>query len=313
MIETPESTESTPDQRVRLASALSVGVAFVLVGLKGFTLIQSGSMAILASLADSGLDLLASLATFFAVRYARKRPDKAHPFGYGKAEAFSALFQAGLVFASAALVMRACYDNLAHPKPIEQSGLAIAVLAISIVLTLGLVWVQDAAIKASGSVAVAADRMHYLSDLATNLIAIVGVVAAALGLALFDTLAGFVMALLLVWGAVQVLRQAADQLMDRSLGDDDVARIKQLAEADPQILGIHAIRTRHIGPYIAIQMHIVLDHALTLEAAHILLLQAEKRVLEAFPNADIIIHPDPRGADEPHGGVFAAAPAKGHV
>jgi ferrous-iron efflux pump FieF len=307
------NAESSPDQRVRLASALSVAVACVLVGLKGFTLVQSGSMAILASLADSGLDLLASLVTFFAVRYARKQPDKEHPFGHGKAEAFSALFQAGLVFASAALVMRACYDNLLHPQPIEQSGLAIAVLVVSILLTLGLVWFQTAAVKASGSVAVSADRMHYVGDLVTNLIAIVGVVAAAFGLALFDTLAGFAMALLLVWGAVQVLREAADQLMDKSLGDDDVARIKALAGADPQVLDVHAIRTRHAGPYIVIQMHIVLDAALSLEAAHILLLEAEKRVLEAFPNADIIIHPDPRGANIPHGGVFAADPAKGHA
>ncbi|ESQ92762.1 hypothetical protein ABAC460_02715 [Asticcacaulis sp. AC460] len=305
--------ESTPDQRVRLASALSVAVAFVLVGLKGFVLIQSSSMAILASLADSGLDLLASLVTFFAVRYARKQPDKEFPFGHGKAEAFSALFQAGLVFASAALVMRACYDSLLHPQPVAQSGLAIGVLVVSILLTLGLVWFQTAALKASGSVAVAADRMHYLGDLATNLIAIAGIAVAALGLPLFDTLAGFAMALLLVWGAVQVLREAADQLMDRSLSDDDVARIKTLAGNDSQILDVHAIRTRQAGPYVAIQMHIVLDAALTLEAAHMLLLEAEKRVLEAFPNADIIIHPDPRGANIPHGGVFAAGPAKGHA
>lgn len=298
-----------PEKRVLLASTLSVATACLLVGLKSFTLISSGSLAILASLADSGLDLLASLVTFFAIRYARRPPDREHPFGHGKAEAFSALFQAGLVFASAALVMRTCYDSLLHPQPVHHSGWAMAVLVLSILLTLGLVAVQNSALRLSGSVAVAADRMHYLSDLAINVIAIVGIGASALGLLQFDAVAGLIMAMLLVWGAVQVLRKAADHLMDRGLDDEDLERIRALAGADPQILDVHALRTRDTGPYIAIQMHVVLDPNLSLNAAHAILLAAEKRVLEAFPNADIIIHPDPLGAQEPHGGIFAGMTA----
>ncbi len=294
----------TPTQRLRFASSLSVVIACLLVGLKGVTLLASGSLAILASLTDSGLDLVASLVTFFAVRYARTPPDKEHPFGHGKAEAFSALFQAALVFASAALVMRACIDNIFHPQPVQQSGWAIAVLAVSIVLTLGLVAVQTAAIRTSDSVAISADRMHYVSDLITNLIAMVGVGAAALGLPIVDAVAGFVMAVGFIWGAVKVLRDAADHLMDRALGDADIAQIRKLALQDPRVLDLHELRTRLAGPYIAIQLHVALDPNLTLEAAHRILIAAENRLLEAFPNADIIIHPDPAGSAEPHGGIF---------
>ncbi len=299
-----------PIERVRLASSLSVILACLLVGLKGMTLLASGSLAILASLTDSGLDLLASLITFFAIRYARTPPDKEHPFGHGKAEAFSALFQAGLVFASAALVMQACIANIMHPHPVQQSAWAILVLLVSIVLTLGLVMVQNAAVKASGSVAVSADRMHYISDLAINLVAVAGIVAAVLGFPVFDAVAGFVMATGLIWSAIKVLREAADHLMDRALGDDDVLRIRQLVLDDPRVLDVHALRTRLAGPYITIQMHLALDAQLTLEAAHKILIAAENRLLEAFPNADIIIHPDPAGAAEPHGGVFAESPAE---
>ncbi|MBW8880654.1 MAG: cation transporter [Asticcacaulis sp.] len=293
-----------PAGRVRLASTLSVVTACVLVVLKSMTLVASGSLAVLASLADSSLDLIASLVTFFAVRYARTPPDKEHPFGHGKAEAFSALFQAGLVFASAALVMQACLADLAHPKPVAQSAWAIAVLLLSIVLTLGLVAAQTAAVRADGSVAIAADRMHYLSDLLTNLIAVAGVAAAAFGFLLFDALAGFVMAALLIWGAVKVLREAADHLMDRALDDGETARIRELALADPRILSLTRLRTRLAGPYIGIQLDVALDPAMTLEAAHRILIATEKRLLEAFPNADIIIHPDPGGKAEPHGGIF---------
>ena len=299
----------TAPERLRLASALSVAVACILVGLKTITLLASGSMAILASLTDSALDLLASLVTFYAVRYARTPPDKEHPFGHGKAEAFSALFQAALVFASAALIMRACIDNFFHPQVIHQSGWALAVLVLSIVLTIGLVAVQSAAIQASDSVAISADRTHYVTDLATNLIALAGVGAAALGFGIFDAVAGFAMAAAFIWGAVKVLRAAADHLMDRALGDGDIARIRRLTLADPRVLDVHELRTRLAGPYVGIQLHVSLDPGLTLEAAHRILIAAENRLLEAFPNADIIIHPDPAGAAEPHGGIFGESAA----
>lgn len=287
-----------------LASILSVVAACILVVLKVFTLNVSGSQSILASLADSGLDLVASLVTFFAVRFARTPPDKEHPFGHGKAEAFSALFQAGLVFASGALVLQSCVRNLLHPQPVLHAGLALGVLALSIVVAMGLVAFQNAALRRSPSVAIAADRMHYLTDLVTNGIAMVGVVGAMLGYVLLDAIAGFAMALYFIWGAIKVLREAADHLMDHALGDGDVARIRALVMADPLITGVHGLRTRLAGPYILLQMHIDLDPAMTLDAAHRIIIAAETRLLRVYPNADILIHADPRGAAEPHAGVF---------
>ncbi len=298
-------TSANPDGRIMLASILSVGVACALVALKLVVFGVSGSQAILASLADSGLDLVASLVTLFAVRFARTPPDKEHPFGHGKAEAFSALFQAGLVFASGALVLQSCVHGLVHPQPVRQSGLAVAVLVLSIILTFGLVAFQNAALKSRQSVAIAADRMHYLTDLVTNLIALVGVGAAAMGFAVMDALAGFVMALWFIWGAVKVLREAADHLMDHALGDEDIERIRSLVLGDARILGVHQLRTRLAGPYTVMQMHIELDPLLSLDAAHRIIIAAESRLIEVYPNADIIIHADPRGRAEPHGGVFA--------
>ncbi|MDI7775588.1 cation diffusion facilitator family transporter [Asticcacaulis sp. EMRT-3] len=293
-----------PERLVMLASGLSVCVALVLVLVKLYALILSGSLSVMASMTDSGLDLIASLITFFAVRYAKTPPDKEHPFGHGKAEAFSALFQAGLVFFSAALVMQDCVRHILHPEPLQHTGLAIAVLLISIVLTLGLVAVQNMALRARQSVAVSADRMHYVTDLITNLIAVMGVVAAILGFAFLDAVAGFVMAGWFVWGAVQVLREAASHLMDEALADEDVARIKALLFADAAILGVHDLRTRLAGPYIIIQAHIEMPPGLNLVEAHHIIITAEKRLLDAYPNADIIIHPDPKGQAEPHSGVF---------
>ena len=295
----------SPENLVLLATSLSVVVACVMVVMKGVTLYLSGSQSILASLTDSGLDLLASLITFAAVRYAKVPPDKEHPFGHGKAEAFSALFQAGLVFASGALIMQSCIHNLQNPQPIAQSGLAIDVLILSLALTLGLVFVQNMALKSSQSVAVSADRMHYVTDLVSNGVALVGVVLASLGLGFMDAVAGFLMAAWFVWGAVNVLKEAADHLMDKALGDDEVARIAGLITSDDSVLGVHQLRTRLTGPYIQIQAHVEMSPTLSLDAAHQIIIAAEKRLLDAFPNADILIHPDPKGLAEAHGGVFS--------
>ena len=294
----------SPGRKVMMVSTLSVAVAAILVILKAWTLVASGSLAILASLTDSGLDLLASLITFYAVRYAKTPPDKEHPFGHGKAEAFSALFQAGLVFASGALIMQSAIHDFLHPKPVLQSGWALGVLLVSVVLTLGLVSFQNQALKSAQSVAVSADRMHYVTDLVSNLIAIVGVAAASFGYLFMDAVAGFVMAVYFIWGAVQVLREAADHLIDHALPLEDQARIRALIAEDSAILGVHELRTRLAGPYILIQVHVELTATLTLDEAHKIIISAEKRLVAAYPNADIIIHPDPKGLAEPHSGVF---------
>ena len=290
--------------KVVLAATLSVTVASILVVLKGAVMLMSGSLSILAALTDSGLDLVASLITFAAVRYAKTPPDKEHPFGHGKAEAFSALFQAGLVFASGALIMQDCIVHILHPQPVRDSGWAIMALVISVILTFGLVMVQTRVLRDEASVAVSADRMHYVTDLVTNVVAIVGVAVAALGFPIADTVAGFAMAAWFLWGAVSVLREAADHLMDRAMSDEDVARIRERVLSDAAVRGLHQVRTRMAGPYVLIQMHVELDPHLNLVQAHRIIISAEKRLIEAFPNADIIIHPDPQGMAEPHGGVF---------
>ena len=290
----------------RRVTLLSVATALVLVTIKIAAWLASGSVALLASTADSALDLVASLVTFYAVRYAAAPPDAEHRYGHGKAEAFASLVQAGLVFASAALIGREAVGNLLHPRPIAAEGWAMAVMGVSIVLTAGLIAAQGRVLKQTRSVAVSGDRAHYASDLASNAIALVGIGASAwLGLAGIDALAALAIAALLLWGAIGVFREAAGQLMDHELSDEARARIVALMTEDRRLTDVHQLRTRASGPYVHIQMHVDLDPDLTLETAHQVIVAAEKRVLDAFPSADIIIHADPRGRAEPHGGAFA--------
>lgn len=297
----PETRAAT--QRVAL---LSVATAAILIVVKAIAWQASGSVAILASLSDSALDLVASLITVYAVRYAAEPPDAEHRFGHGKAEAFSSLMQGGLVFASGALVGREAINAWLHPQPVEHGLAGVAVMAISIVLTFALITAQTRVVKVSGSIAISGDRAHYAADLASNAVALVGVGAAAwLGLPWVDAAAGLIVALWLIWGAVGVFREASHQLMDRELPDEDREKIVALVTADPKVLGVHQLRTRASGPYVHIQMHADLAGDISLADAHAIIVAAENRVLDAFPAADLIIHGDPRGLAEKHGGLFA--------
>jgi cation diffusion facilitator family transporter len=293
----------------RRVTLMSVATASVLVAIKLAAWLASGSTALLASLADSGLDLVASLGTFWAVRYAVAPPDHEHRFGHGKAEAFASLVQAGLVFASAALIGREAVGDFLKPHPLQQEGWAVAVMAVSTVLTGLLLNAQTRVLRRTSSVAVSGDRAHYAADLASNVIALAGIAASAwLGLNGFDAAAALAVAALLLWGAIGVFREASDQLLDHELPDDQRAEIVRLASDGGRFAGVHQLRTRASGPYVHMQMHMDLDPEMTLETAHKVVVAAEKRILERFPAADIIIHADPRGRAEPHGGAFAETP-----
>ena len=164
----------------RGAAVLSVAAASLLVALKGGAWIASGSVAMLASLADSMLDLVASLFTYFAVRFAATPPDREHRFGHGKAEAFAGLFQAGLVAVSGTLIAVEAVRRIADPQPVERAGLAIVVMMISIVVTGALIVYQSRAVAQTGSVAVKGDRAHYAADLGANVAVMLGIGAAAI-------------------------------------------------------------------------------------------------------------------------------------
>jgi len=292
-------------QRVAM---LSVATATILIVIKAIAWRASDSVAILASLSDSALDLVASLITLFAVRYAAEPPDAEHRFGHGKAEAFSSLLQGGLVFASGALIGREAIAAMLNPRPVEHGLAGVIVMVVSIALTLALITAQSRVLKASGSIAIAGDRAHYAADLGSNAVALAGVAAASwLGLYWVDAAAGLVVALWLIWCAIGVFRDASDQLLDRELPEADRERIVALATADPRLLGVHQLRTRASGPYIHMQMHADLSADISLAEAHGIIVAAENRLLEAFPSADIIIHPDPRGLAEKHGGLFSQA------
>jgi ferrous-iron efflux pump FieF len=283
-----------------LAAIASIGVAGSLVGAKLAIWIATGSVAILGSLVDSGMDALASVVTFISVRQAAQPPDRAHRYGHGKAEAVGAFVQAGFVLGSAFFLANEAVRRLLSPQPLEQSGLGVAVLLLASLLTAALLGFQRHVVRRTGSLAIRADSLHYRSDLLMNLAVIaVLVLTEATGSMLVDPLFGLALVLVLLLSAFGVARRALDMLMDRELPAAQRASIRTLALQHPKAHDVHDLRTRRAGSDVFIELHLELDGELSLEQAHAIAHEVEARIRAAFPSADIIVHQEPAGlADE---------------
>lgn len=288
---------------------MSVSVGLSLMLLKAIVWWFSGSISLLASAADSGLDFIAALGTFWAVRVAVLPADAEHRYGHGKAEAFASLLQAALVFASAALIGREAVNHMLHPRPVQAEGGAILVMFASIALTLVLVRAQASVIERTRSVAITGDRAHYLADLVSNAAAVVGLALARLTHdPRWDAFAGLLVAAWLIKGAVEVLRQASNELLDREVDEADRRELLRLALDDDEVLGVHQFRSRASGPFLHVQMHMELEPSQSLLSAHVIVERAEKRIQKIFPDTDLVIHADPFGLSEEHDQDFDGLP-----
>lgn len=286
---------------MRRAAQASVALASVLLVAKLYAWLQSGSLALLGSLADTGLDLLASLLTLGAVWYASQPADTDHRFGHGKAEAIAALVQCGLILVSAAGIAWRGIDRLIDPQPIAAAELGIGVSLLAIAGTLALVTYQRHVVRQTGSVAIRTDNLHYESDLLLNLAVIAALALeryAALGGA--DAVAGLAIAVYLAWGAIKAARGAVDMLMDREFDPARREEIVRIVLGNADVRGVHELRTRSSGLAEFIQFHIWVDPQMTVQAAHAIADEIEAAVGEAFPRAEILIHLDPAGLKE-HG------------
>ncbi len=286
----------------RRITSFSIVVGVILISTKLIVFRESGSIGILSSLVHSGLDFVAALSSFFAVRYAARPPDAKFRFGRGKAEGFSALLQVCLIVLGAVHLLEEAASRLSNPQTITHEGYAIAVMVFAIVLTSWLLIAQSWAIRATGSLAVRGDRAHYIADMSANVAVIVGILLASYTNFLWaDALVGFGIALWLFYTAYKVGRLAWSQLMDAELPETERALIRDLALKDKRINGVHDLRTRASGPHVHIQMQLDLDDELSLHQAHEIVIAAESRMMEAYPAADIMIHPHPSGCHQLHG------------
>ena len=276
------------------AAIASVGMALFLLGLKGWAVLETGSVAMLGSLADTGLDIMASLVTLYSVRLAAEPADGDHRFGHGKAEALAALFQAGIITASALAIGWRGISKVGSSEAPTHPELGIAVSVVAMVATFALILYQRSVVRRTGSVAIQADHVHYSSDLLLNASVIAALVLdTILGLRGADPLFGVAIAAWLIWHAREVASAAIDQLMDKEWPEEKRARFMTIAGSHPDLQGIHDVRTRSSGAHDFAQFHVWVDPEKTVREIHGAMDELEAQLLEAFPGTEVIIHPEP--------------------
>ncbi len=299
----PPTADDTPGDRsprlMRLATYASVSVAGTLVVTKAGAWLMTDSVAVLSSLLDSFLDVLASLVNLFAVRHALTPADREHRFGHGKAEALAALGQAAFISGSAVLLVFEAIRRLVDPREVTNEPVGIGVMAFSILLTLALVLYQSYVVRRTRSVAISADSLHYRGDLLVNGGVIVSLVLSmTLGWVFVDPIFAIGVAVYILWNAWQIVRQGLNILMDRELPEDERARIHDIALSHPEVRAMHDLRSRRSGTMTFIQLHLELDGGMSLAHAHDIADAVEDKIREAFPGAEVIIHQDPEGVIE---------------
>ena len=285
------------------AAVASIATALFLVALKLWATWRTDSTAMLGSLADSALDLVASLATLLGVWIAAQPADEDHRFGHGKAEALAAMFQVMLIAFSAIGIGWRAVMRLAEGGATRAAEDGIAVSVIAIIATLALLMWQRYVIARTSSVAIGADHVHYQSDLLLNLAVIAALVLDQyLGFGMADPLFGLAIAVWLAWGAWRAASEAIDHLMDREWPDEKRERFLEVIARHPELRGVHDLRTRTSGMHDFVQFHASVDGRMTVTEAHDVMDEIEDRLEEEFPGVEVLIHPDPEGLVDEHGG-----------
>ncbi|MFM1892720.1 MAG: ferrous iron transporter [Pseudomonadota bacterium] len=280
---------------LHLATTASVVTAALLILAKLVAWLMTGAVSVLASLVDSLMDAMASLVNLFAVRYSLQPADAEHRYGHGKAEALAGLGQAAFIAGSALFLVLESIDRLLHPKPLTALAVGIAVILFAMLATVLLVAIQRHVIRRTGSTAIKADSLHYLTDLITNASILVALILGAMGWPGLDPWFALGIAAYILYSAWHIGREAVQLLMDRELPPEVRQRIVELAYAPPQVRGVHDLRTRQSGHTYFIQLHLELDDHLPLREAHAIADGVEESVRRAFPGAEVLIHQDPVG------------------
>lgn len=285
---------------MRRASYASIAVALAMIAVKLVAWLMTDSVSLLSSLLDSLLDGAASLVNLVAVQQALVPADREHRFGHGKAEPLASLGQAAFIAGSAVLLLIEALQHLLTPQPVANTALGLGIMIFAVIVTLALVTYQRRVVRRTQSLIVSADEMHYRADLVLNGSVILSLLATTwLGWVYIDPICGAAIGFWIIYGAWRVANKAILQLMDHELPDEARARIRQIALAHPEVRSVHDLRTRASGPNAFIQIHIELDGNLALAEAHRISDAVEADILAAFPRAEVMIHQDPEGVEEP--------------
>jgi ferrous-iron efflux pump FieF len=293
-MDTTATIEAGRARRRTAAAAASMATAAALVAIKVAAGVATNSLSLYASAVDSITDIFASTVNYYAIRAASRPADSDHAYGHGKAEGLAGLFQSVVIVGSGLFLGYEAVRRLVEPKQLHAEAIGIAVMAISMGASLLLVRYLRRVARETNSIALAADSLHYSTDvLANGGVLAVLVLVRVTGLQVLDPVASLLISAYILYAASGVMRDAIDQLMDRALPDEVHDRVRDIALGHPDIRGVHDLRTRASGSRRFIEIHLEIDGTKSLADAHRTAVEVLRRIEAEIPGSKVFVHTDP--------------------
>jgi len=295
----------THNQAQKEKTTVALSSVIAAIGLTTFKIIvgiATNSLGILAEAAHSGLDLMAAVMTFFAVRVADKPADKGHPFGHGKIENVSALFETLLLLATSGWIIYEAIHRLIVPEThVEVSIWSFIVMGTSIIVDVSRSRMLYAAAKKHNSQALEADALHFSTDIWSSSVVILGLILVLVArwfpslvfLEKGDAVAALVVAAIVIFVSGQLGVRSIQALLDAAPKNGERDRIIKEISNMEDIADVHAVRIRSSGAGWFVDMHVTMNGRMSLNRSHALTEQIEGKVMEILPGADVTIHVEP--------------------
>lgn len=300
------------EQKRLKAARLAIFTATCLAIIKLITGMVTGSMALLSSAADSLLDILMSLGNFFALKQAHKPADDDHPYGHGKYETAATFLQSLLVGVSGGYILYESIHRLSQGVVLSHVDYGIAVLALSVAVS----WLLSRYLKRVGrqtdSSALQADALHYATDVYSNTVLLLGLVAVnTLGWQWLDPLLSLGVGIYVLKAAYGLFRPCLDEFLDAGLPAEQLEKISQCIEQHKSdVTGYHHLRSRRSGTKRLIDFHLTFCRFKTIQEAHAIADSIEKDIRRQLANADITIHLEPTECDRCRNCTTCQAPCE---
>ncbi|MDB5057163.1 MAG: cation transporter [Chloroflexi bacterium] len=290
------------------AALASVGAGLALTTLKVVIGLLSGSLGILAEAAHSGLDLVAALMTLLAVRLADRPADASHPYGHGKIENLSAFLEAFLLLLTAAWVGYEAVIRLAsHNVHVDASGWAFAVMIVSIGIDVRRSRALRRAAREYHSQALAADALHFSTDIWSSAVVLAGLVAIRIGdwtgwpgpWEQADAIAALGVCGVVVFVGGRMIKETVDALLDRA-PETLVGQIEAAARSVPGVVTCNPPRLRRVGNKLFADLVLQIPRTASFNGAHATTEAVEQAVKAAIPETDmdLVLHMEPISAPD---------------
>jgi cation diffusion facilitator family transporter len=285
------------NQLIKNASYASVATGLIIFVIKFFGWIKSDSVSLFASLIDSLLDITSSFLNMVAVHIALAPADDNHRFGHNKVQDLAIFAQAIFFISSGAFTLFVSSKRLWTHNYMTDHEVGVHTMLICTILTIFLLIYQTHVIRKTNSQIIKADKIHYLSDLASNVAVVISILVSKY-FSLIDAIFGILIALYIIFSAINLFRNSLRNLLDEEFSKEDKEKILSILRLNKDILGVHDLKTRKAGDKAFIQFHIDLDPTISLISAHNISEKITQELVAIFIDCEVIIHQDPIGYDD---------------